>query len=116
MLTSISIDTINSLTISELDALRFIENNRKQILAMSIKTLAQITFVSTATIMRLCKKLGYSGFSELKYHLREELNQMEKEHQNTTFADTVNQNVKAIVETTATAPRISWNIWMRICN
>jgi DNA-binding MurR/RpiR family transcriptional regulator len=101
MLTSISIDTINSLTISELDALRFIENNRKQILAMSIKTLAQITFVSTATIMRLCKKLGYSGFSELKYHLREELNQMEKEHQNTTFADTVNQNVKAIVETAA---------------
>lgn len=101
MLSSISIDTINSLTISELDALRFIENNRRLVLTLSIKKLSEITFVSTATIMRLCKKLGFSGFAEMKYHIREELNQIDKAHRNATFVETVNQNVKSIVETAA---------------
>lgn len=101
MLSSISIDTINSLTISELDVLRFIQNNRKLVLSLSVKKLAETTFVSTATVMRLCKKLGYSGFTELKFHIREELSQMEKAHRDATFTDTLDQNVKAIVETAA---------------
>lgn len=57
MLSSISIDTINSLTISELDVLRFIQNNRKLVLSLSVKKLAETTFVSTATVMRLCSFL-----------------------------------------------------------
>jgi len=101
MLSSISIDTINSLTISELDVLRFIQNNRKLVLDLSVKRLAETTFVSTATVMRLCKKLGFSGFNELKYHIKKELNQMEKANRDATFADTVYQNVKAIEETAA---------------
>jgi len=32
MLSKINIDIINSLTISELDVLRFVDNNKKQIL------------------------------------------------------------------------------------
>ena len=57
MLSSISIDTINSLTISELDVLCFIQNNRKLVLSLSVKKLAETTFVSTATVMRLCSFL-----------------------------------------------------------
>jgi DNA-binding MurR/RpiR family transcriptional regulator len=37
---------------------------------MGIRDIAQNTFVSTATISRLCKKLGFTGFSEFVYHLR----------------------------------------------
>ncbi|HBP26258.1 MAG TPA: hypothetical protein DD618_04830 [Acholeplasmatales bacterium] len=77
MLSKINIDIINSLTISELDVLRFVDNNKKQILDWSIQTLSKTTFVSTATIMRLCKKLGYSGFSELKYRLKEEISALD---------------------------------------
>lgn len=99
MLATISIETINSLTISELDVLRFIDNNKKLVLDWSIKNLSQKTFVSTATIMRLCKKLGFSGFSEFKYYLKEEVCYEEKNKRPATFDDLINQNVKSITET-----------------
>lgn len=99
MLSTISIETINSLTISELDVLRFVDNNKKLVLDWSIKNLSQKTFVSTATIMRLCKKLGFSGFSELKYYLKEKVCYEERTKRPATFDDLINQNVKSIVET-----------------
>lgn len=37
---------------------------------LTVRKLAQATFVSSATVMRLCQKLGYSGFSELLFHIR----------------------------------------------
>ena len=36
-----------------------------------MRELAQATFVSTATIMRLCQKLGFSGFSEFIWHCKQ---------------------------------------------
>lgn len=99
MLSTISIETINSLTISELDVLRFIDNNKKLVLDWSIQNLSQATFVSTATIMRLCKKLGLSGFSEIKYHLKEEVCHEEINKRPATFKDLISQNIKSIVET-----------------
>ena len=38
---------------------------------MSIHDLAKTTFVSTTTIIRLCKKLNLEGYSHLKYFLRD---------------------------------------------
>lgn len=35
----------------------------------TVEELSQMMFVSTATISRTCKKLGFSGFQELKYAL-----------------------------------------------
>ena len=37
---------------------------------LTVRKLAQETFVSSATVMRLCQKLGFSGFSELLFHIR----------------------------------------------
>ncbi len=56
MFTRIGIDVINSLTISELDILRYIDNNKKEILDMSIQDLSKSVFFSTTSIIRLCKK------------------------------------------------------------
>ncbi|NLD27119.1 MAG: hypothetical protein GX661_07145 [Acholeplasmataceae bacterium] len=53
MITNISIDTINSLTISELDALRFIENNRKQVLSFS-----SLDYVNLFTKKELLEKFS----------------------------------------------------------
>lgn len=78
MFTRIGIDTINSLTISELDILRFIDNNKKEILKMSIQDLSKAVFFSTTSIMRLCKKIGFSGFSELKFYVKEEIKKNEE--------------------------------------
>lgn len=36
----------------------------------SIRELAHDTHVSTATVIRFCKKMGCSGFLELKYKLK----------------------------------------------
>ncbi len=38
---------------------------------ITVRELAQETFVSTATIMRLCQKLGFSGYSELIWYCKQ---------------------------------------------
>ena len=73
MIDKLDIEVINSLTISELYVLRYIDNNKERVLSSSVKGIAEQAFVSTATVMRVCKKLGFSGFSELKYALKNEL-------------------------------------------
>lgn len=99
MLTKLGIDVINTLTISELDILRFIDNNEKEILDMSIQDLSKAVFFSTASIMRLCKKIGFSGFSELKYYLKEEIKNSEINKKEETFESILDDNVESIIET-----------------
>ncbi len=65
---------IGSLSEKELDILKYVYGNSQPVLTMSIHELARQVSYSTATILRLCKKLGYSGFAEFKYSLRQELN------------------------------------------
>ncbi len=38
---------------------------------ITVRQLAQATFVSSATIMRLCHKLGFSGYSEFIWHCKQ---------------------------------------------
>lgn len=64
---------LQSLSQSEYEVLEYIYKHKNEVLNMSIKELSSSTFFSTATIMRLCKKLKLSGFSELKYMLRREM-------------------------------------------
>lgn len=99
MFTRIGIDVINSLTISELDILRYIDNNKKEILDMSIQDLSKSVFFSTTSIIRLCKKIGFSGFSELKYYVKEEVKKAEQNLVNETFESILDNNVNSIVET-----------------
>lgn len=49
----------------------YINRNRQNVSHMSISKLGQATFVAPNAITRLCKKLGYSGFVELKLALKE---------------------------------------------
>ena len=55
MIENLSIEIINSLTLSELDVLRFIDKNIEKIFSLSIQDLAKESFSSTATIIILCK-------------------------------------------------------------
>ncbi len=54
--------------------IEFIEMNRLEIQNISIHRIAEVLFVSPNAIMRTAKKLGYSGFSELKFSLQKEDN------------------------------------------
>lgn len=70
---------IKSLSRPELEILKFAYEHTEEVLDMSIQRLAEQTAYSPATILRFCKKLGYSGFSEFKYALRAELREKDGE-------------------------------------
>ncbi|EOH87411.1 MurR/RpiR family transcriptional regulator [Enterococcus villorum] len=52
---------------SEAAVLRFMDNNRKELKNLGIRDVAKETYVSTATIINMAKKIGYSGYSELVF-------------------------------------------------
>lgn len=64
---------ISSLNETEAHIYNYITKNKDRVLEESIRELANHVHVSTATVIRFCKKLGCSGFTELKYKLRESL-------------------------------------------
>lgn len=59
----------SSLSARERLVASYIQENQLSLKNMSIQTLAKINSVSTTTILRLCHKLGYNGFSDLKIDL-----------------------------------------------
>lgn len=75
MFKHISSDIFNSLTQGELTVLRYIDTHKQDVTQMSIQELSAVNYTSTATVLRLCKKLRLDGFSELKYLLKTILRQ-----------------------------------------
>lgn len=49
----------------------YIESNIEEAKKQSLTEMAEVNNVSTTTIVRMCNKLGLSGFSELKYILKD---------------------------------------------
>ncbi|MEW6424745.1 MAG: MurR/RpiR family transcriptional regulator [Bacillota bacterium] len=62
-----------SLRPAEARVAEWIMNNPGEILHMSITELAEKCEVAEATVVRLCKKLGYNGFQEIKISLARDL-------------------------------------------
>lgn len=58
------------LTASERKVARYILENSAEAAFMTMDRIARKTGVSTTTVIRLSYRLGYSGFQELKAHLR----------------------------------------------
>ena len=56
---------------SEQHLINYINNHQLDIAEMSIVKLSESANVSTATIVRTMKKLGYDGFTSFKYSLKE---------------------------------------------
>lgn len=53
--------------------IEYIQRKRVEIQHMAIQKIAEELFISPNAIMRVAKKLGYSGFSELKFSLQIEM-------------------------------------------
>ena len=93
---------IKCLSRPELDILKYAYENTEQVLDSSIQELAAQVSYSPATILRFCKKAGYSGFAEFKYALRAELRNRGPETVPVSgsytlgmMIDTLNSNVQA---------------------
>ena len=64
----IYLNIANCHEIVELQYECFIKNvNKEDILKKNINELAKLSYTSSATISRLCKKLGFNGYKEFKY-------------------------------------------------
>lgn len=70
MFQSFSAEIIGTLSPLEMELLRYINGHKESIVSMSVHELAKNAFVSSTTIIRLCKKLHLEGYSHLKYFLR----------------------------------------------
>ena len=63
---------------TEDDIVEYIKKHRDHLHKMSIQKIANELFIAPNAIMRLSKKLGYSGFAELKFAVQNELNPQNK--------------------------------------
>lgn len=63
-------NNLNDLTYAEKHIFYYIESNLEKAKKQSLTKMAEENNVSTTTIIRMCNKLGLSGFSELKYILK----------------------------------------------
>ena len=64
-------EALPSLSAAERPIAQFILSNSLACSNMSIRTLADLSGSSTSSVHRLCKHLGYSGFPELKFQIRQ---------------------------------------------
>ena len=75
---------VESLNETETYVYNYVVKNTKKVLNESIRELANDTHVSTATVMRFCKKMGCEGFTKLKYRLKENVEMQETKEDNVT--------------------------------
>lgn len=99
----IDLEILNSLSQSELSVLNYIYAHKDTVIHMSIQQLSKEVFLSTATILRLCKKLNLSGFSELKYTLK---SQITHENKNTTPLQTIDKTIQNYYQTIENTGRL----------
>jgi len=64
---------------SEKKIIEFIEQNQDEIIHLSITEVAERSETSEASVVRLCKRLGYKGFQDLKINLAKEVIAPEKQ-------------------------------------
>ncbi|MGB6189265.1 MAG: MurR/RpiR family transcriptional regulator [Aeromonas molluscorum] len=72
MFNHVSLSTFNEL---ELMVYHYVIKHREQVPYMRIRELAEAAGVSTTTVLRFCKKLGCSGFSEFRIRFKLSLEQ-----------------------------------------
>lgn len=73
-------------TNTELEVVRFIRNDITRIPLLNISDLADLTYSSNATIIRVCKKLNCKGFSDLKIKLVKEAESLKYIKQSVDFS------------------------------
>lgn len=72
-----SLEEIKSFNDIELSVYHYIVKNKGKVAYMKIRELALESHVSTTTVLRFCKKLGCSGYSEFKLKFRRYLEEEE---------------------------------------
>ena len=64
---NLSDEILRNLTNSDMNILTYIYQHVNEVINMDVKTLASAIPCSPSSVIRLCKKIGFSGFPELKF-------------------------------------------------
>lgn len=67
------LEKVKSLNELEMAVYEYVISHLKEVQKMTIRELSDVCHVSTSTILRCCNKLGFQGYSELKYAIKKEL-------------------------------------------
>jgi len=82
MIISNKLESMESLSKSEEVLAQYILNQKENIEKLSTKDLANATYTSPSTVIRLSQKLGFSGWNELKEKYLEELQYLNQHFSN----------------------------------
>ena len=106
----------NKLTSTDFSILNYLIAHKEKIQNQSIHEIADDVFVSSTSIVRLAKKLGFSGFSEMKYSMKSETDDNSEEFKSSIalleqdIQDTLNliseQNLQPICRQIKSANRV----------
>ena len=93
---------LHSLSPKELEIMQYVHDHSDAITSMSIQAFAKEINYSTSTVIRFCRKLGFSGFPEFKYFLKnlnvqKELNPISRD----VSVDSIKNSLKSDLESTA---------------
>lgn len=91
---NISAETYSTLSETERYLLEYIHQNIDTIATMSIVTLSERATVSTATIVRLMKKIGYDGYTSFKYRLKQDKKMVDSDDQLGDIDENIKQALK----------------------
>ncbi|KZL89622.1 MurR/RpiR family transcriptional regulator [Clostridium magnum] len=82
MIISNNLESMNSFSKSEEILAKYILNKKENIEKLSTKDLANATYTSPSTVIRLSQKLGFSGWNEFKEKYLEELHYLNNHFSN----------------------------------
>ncbi len=74
------INELKNLTIQEKALVDYINREPDAVMSLGIIELAQASYVSTSTIIRLCKKIGLEGYRQFKYIYASEFNEIKSRY------------------------------------
>lgn len=91
---------------------KFILNNPKKVVDMTVSELAEISDVSIASVSRFCRKVGLKGFAQLKISLAQELVDTHKsgEVSNDISVDNIPQSLQNILTNKVTELKQTVNL------
>lgn len=90
-----------SLSKSEKKVADFILAQKEDMIYLTLQEIAKEVVVGEATILRFCRKIGYSGFQSMKLAIAEavaELKDNSEHHGQQSFIETVTNNIHRIID------------------
>ncbi|WP_158679131.1 MurR/RpiR family transcriptional regulator [Anaerococcus marasmi] len=95
----ILIKNYSNLTKSEKEIAHYISINQEDVINTTSSELAEKLYISKTTLINFCKKIGFEGFTEMKYYLKSnQEDKIEKHNRDNSTKDEILNEVKKTLE------------------